>query len=518
MTRPLRWHRHGASAAELAGMPVVTAAEMRGAETALFARGVPSFDVMATAGRAVVAAIVERWPERFRRALVLAGPGNNGGDGFIVARELAALGWQVHVAAARPIDGYAGDAARAASLWGGKPAQLEPGALAHLDDGDTLVIDAIFGIGLARPVEGEVKAVIHALHGRPCPIVAVDVPSGIDADTGAVLGAAPRAALTVTFAWPKRGHLLLPGREWARDLVVADIGCRDEDLPDLATTPRVNGAPLWQNALPFPSAADHKYTRGHTLVVGGAAMPGATRLASRAARRVGVGMLTVAAPREAHAFYLSDQPGLIVRPMATADDLAALLADKRITSILVGSGLPPTAETRGLVETAVASGRPVVIDGGGLTAFAGDLTSLQRLGRAEIVLTPHEGEFARLFPHADRARDKATRAAAAARESGCTLVFKGADTVVASPAGRAAINMDAPAWLATAGSGDVLAGLVAGLLGQGAGPFEAAAAAVSLHGMAGAAFGPGLIAEDLPELVPEVLRDLAGLEPGADFA
>jgi NAD(P)H-hydrate epimerase len=512
MTRPLRWHRHGDSAAELAGMPVVTAAEMRSAEKALFARGVPSFDVMATAGRAVVDAIMQRWPERFRRALVLAGPGNNGGDGFIVARELTALGWDVHVAASRSVDTYEGDAGRAAALWGGKPAKLEPGVLAGLEEGDRLVIDAIFGIGLARPVEGEIKAVIQALHGRPCPIVAVDVPSGIDADTGAVMGAAPRAALTVTFAWPKRGHLLLPGREWARDLVVADIGCRDEDLPDLAATPRVNGAPVWQNALPLPSASDHKYTRGHTLVVGDTAMPGATRLASRAARRIGVGMLTVAAPRAAHAFYLGDQPGLIVRPMESARDLAALLEDKRITSILVGSGLPPSADTRALVETAVASGRPVVIDGGGLTAFAGDLQALARLGRADIVLTPHEGEFARLFPDLapdrDGARDKSTRAADAAAESRCTVVLKGADTVIAAPDGPAVINVDAPAWLATAGSGDVLAGLVAGLLGQGAGAFAAAAAAVSLHGMAGAAFGPGLIAEDLPELIPEILRDL----------
>jgi len=512
MTRPLRWHRHGGSAADLAGMPVVTAAEMRHAEKALFARGVPSFDVMASAGRAVVEAIVQRWPDRFRRALVLAGPGNNGGDGFIVARELGMRGWNVHVAAARSIETYEGDAGRAAAFWGGKPARLEPGVLAGLEEGDCLVVDAIFGIGLARPLEGEIKAVVHALHGRPCPIVAVDVPSGIDADTGAMLGAAPRAALTVTFAWPKRGHLLLPGREWARDLVVADIGCRDEDLPDLAATPRVNGEPVWQDALPLPSASDHKYTRGHTLVVGGHAMPGATRLASRAARRIGVGMLTVAAPREAHAFYLSDQPGLIVRAMETARDLEALLEDKRISSILVGSGLPPSAETRGLVETAVASGRPVVIDGGGLTAFGGDLQALARLGRADIVLTPHEGEFARLFAKFE-ARDKATRAAAAAHESRCTIVLKGADTVIAGPKGASAINMDAPAWLATAGSGDVLAGLVAGLLGQGAGPFEAAAAAVSLHGLAGAAFGPGLIAEDLPELIPEVLRDLGEVGP-----
>jgi NAD(P)H-hydrate epimerase len=507
----LRWHRHGRSAAEIAGLPVVTAAEMRAAEAALFARGTPSFDVMATAGRAVVEAIRLRWPTPFKRALILAGPGNNGGDGFIVAAELKALGWDVQVAAMQPRDRYSGDAARAAAFWGGPLVQFEPGALSKLDDGNCLVIDAVFGIGLARPVADAARAVIHALHGRPCPVVAVDVPSGIDADTGAVLGAAPRAALTVTFGWPKRGHLLLPGREWVGDLVVADIGCRDEDLPDLPRIPRVNGTALWRNDLPLPSAADHKYTRGHALVMGGAEMPGATRLASRAARRIGVGMLTVAAPREAHRYYLGDQPGLIVREAANAPALKVLLDDKRFTSVLVGSGLPADDRTRGLVETAAASGRALVIDGGGLTALAGAAGTLPGFGRSDIVLTPHDGEFVRLFP--DLEGDKLARARAAAQASNCMVVLKGADTVIASPDGRAAINADAPAWLATAGSGDVLAGLILGLLGQGMPAFEAAAAGVSLHGMAGAAFGPGLIAEDLPELIPEVLRLLGEVGP-----
>jgi NAD(P)H-hydrate epimerase len=507
----LRWHRHGRSADDIAGMPIVTAAEMRAAEAALFARGTPSFDVMATAGRAVVEAIRLRWPTPFKRALILAGPGNNGGDGFIVAQELAALGWEVHVAAAQARDLYSGDAARAASLWGGSIARLEPGALARLDEGDCVVIDAIFGIGLARPVANDVKAVIHALHGRPCPIVAVDVPSGVNADTGEVMGAAPRATLTVTFGWPKRGHLLLPGREWGHDLVVADIGVRDADLPDLPKIPRVNGAAVWRDHLPLPSAADHKYTRGHALVVGGASMPGATRLASRAARRIGVGMLTVAAPKEAHPYYLIDQPGLIVREAANAAALKTLLEDKRFTSVLAGSGLPADDATRGAVETAAASGRALVIDGGGLTAFQGSAERIASIGRADVVLTPHEGEFARLFP--DLKGDKLARTREAARVSGCTVVMKGADTVIASPDGQAAINADAPAWLATAGSGDVLAGLILGLLGQGMPAFEAAAAGVSFHGMAGAAFGPGLIAEDLPELIPEVLRLLSEVDP-----
>jgi NAD(P)H-hydrate epimerase len=269
----------------------------------------------------------------------------------------------------------------------------------------------------------------------------------------------------------------------------------------------VNGTPIWHDDFPLPSAADHKYTRGHALVVGGATMPGATRLASRAARRIGIGMLTVAAPKEAHPYYLIDQPGLIVRDAAPK----ALLEDRRFTSVLVGSGLPADDGTRESVETAAASGRALVIDGGGLTAFAGAPDALARFGRTDIVLTPHEGEFARLFP--DLKGDKLARAREAARVSGCTVVMKGADTVIASPDGRAAINADAPAWLATAGSGDVLAGLILGLLGQGMSAFEGAAAAVSFHGMAGAAFGPGLIAEDLPELIPEVLRLLSEVDP-----
>ena len=227
--------------------------------------------------------------------------------------------------------------------------------------------------------------------------------------------------------------------------------------------------------------------------------------------RAAIGMLTVAWPREAHPFYLIDQPGLIVREAAGAASLKTLLEDRRFTAALVGSGLPADSDTRALVEAAAASGRALVIDGGGITAFAGAVDVLAGFGRADIVLTPHEGEFARLFPSLKG--DKLARAREAARIAGCTVVVKGADTVIAGPAGRAAINVDAPAWLATAGSGDVLAGLILGLLGQGMPAFEAAAAGVSLHGMAGAAFGPGLIAEDLPELIPEVLRLLGEVDP-----
>jgi NAD(P)H-hydrate epimerase len=507
----LRWHRRNASAEEIAGKRVVTAAEMRAAETALFARGIPSFEVMSLAGRAVVGAIQSRWPGRFQRAVVLCGPGNNGGDGFIVATELAALGWSVHLAAAFPRDGYQADAACAAALWGGEIAELRPGLLRDAAAGDTVIVDAVFGIGLGRPLDGVVRAVIEELDGQSCPVVAVDLPSGIDADTGAILGAAPKAALTVTFGWPKPGHLLLPGRDRIGDLAVAEIGCRAADLPAAGRSVRVNGPPVWRHALPIPKASDHKYTRGHAVMIGGAEMPGATKLAARAARRIGIGMLTVAAAPSVLAIYLADQPGLIVRDIA---DLGGLLGDRRVTAILVGSGLPPSAATRAQVEAVAGSSHAAVVDGGGLTAFAGDAAALARFGRGNIVLTPHEGEFARLFPHLNTMPSKLARVEAAAAESQCTVILKGADTVIATPEGQAAINVDAPAWLATAGSGDILAGLVTGLLGQGMPAFEAAAAAVSLHGMAGTAFGPGLIAEDLSEQLPSLLRRFT--EPDAD--
>lgn len=501
-------HGHQLTGAQLEGAPILAADQMRSAETRGLARGIQSFDLMQHAGHAVADVVRRRWPGWAGRVLVLCGAGNNGGDGFVAARALTDFGYAVTIAAAQPLAQYRGDAARAAALIAGPIEALSASALAAWLNPDTLIVDAVFGIGLSRPVEGNLARLFDAVNASGAAVVAVDIPSGVQADTGAVLGSAVRALITVTFGWPKRGHLLLPGRGLAGELVCADIGLDDGDLTPEARTVSVNGPTIWQAALPRPGEADHKYSRGHAVIVGGAAMPGAARLAARAARRVGVGMLTVATAEAARGFYLADQPGLIVCAIDGPTGLKPILEDRRVSGALVGSGLPPDLETKSLVLAVLSSGKPAVIDGGGLTVFADKVRELADARQGPVVLTPHEGEFARLFPHLSSLPSKLERARAAALETGAVIVLKGADTVVAAPDGGAVINANAPAWLATAGSGDVLAGLVLGLLAQGMPAFKAAAAAVWLHGAAGQAFGVGLIAEDLPEMLPALLSRL----------
>ena len=501
-------HGHQLTGATLEGAPILTADQMRAAEQQCIAQGTGSYELMQRAGRAVVEVIRLQWPGRVGRALVLCGPGNNGGDGFIVAQGLVELGYDVAIATARPLANYRGDAAKAANGISLPVLKLKADALVDWLVPETLIVDAVFGIGLTRPIEGDLARLFEAINTGGAPVVAVDIASGVQADTGEICGSAVQATVTVTFGWPKRGHLMVPGRGRTGMLVCADIGLKDNDLAPEARTVRLNGPALWIDAFPCPGQADHKYSRGHAIVVGGTVMPGAARLAARGARRAGVGMLTVATAESARGLYLADQPGLIVVAMQGVTDLAALLADRRVTGFLVGSGLSPDAETGSLVMTALASGKPGAIDGGGLTVFAGEVRALFSAITGPAVLTPHEGEFGRLFPHLSHLPSKLARAQAAARETGAVVVLKGADTVIAAPDGRAVINANAPAWLATAGSGDVLAGLVLGLLAQGMPAFMAAAAAVWLHGAAGAAFGPGLIAEDLPEALPGVLKQL----------
>jgi NAD(P)H-hydrate epimerase len=316
----------------------------------------------------------------------------------------------------------------------------------------------------------------------------------------------------VSFGWPKRGHLLLPGAAQCGELVVADAGFGAADLAAIAAACWRNAPALWRDAYPLPRPDDHKYRRGHALIAGGAVMTGAARLAARAARRVGLGMLTMAAPRSAWPVYAQDLVGAIVRPVDDPGAVLALAGDGRVSALLVGSGLDPDQATANLVRGAMALGRPLVVDGGGLTALAGQ-GGIEG-GRPEVVLTPHEGEFARLFPDLAGGGDKLARARGAARQSSCTIVLKGADTVIAAPDGRAVLCDLAPATLATAGSGDVLAGAVTGLLGLGLPALSAAAMGVWLHAHAARGSGLGLIAEDLPERLPAALADALSQKAG----
>jgi NAD(P)H-hydrate epimerase len=485
--------------APVPALALLSVDEMYRADAGARALGVAGETLMANAGAAIAAEIVARWSPR--PVAVLCGPGNNGGDGFVVARLLEDAGWTVRLALLGARAALKGDAALHAGRWTGP---VEPLAPAVLDDAE-LVVDALFGAGLARPLDGAALAMVEAVNARRLDCVAVDVPSGVHGDSGAVLGAAIQATLTVTFFRRKPGHLLLPGRLLAGEVVVADIGIPERVLDDIRPRQYENDPALWAPGYPWPRPGDHKYSRGHVIVVGGAQMTGAARLAARAAMRAGAGMVTIASPPEAVPIYAAAMPGVLNAPVARRADFVHLLDDARKRAVLVGPGNGVSDATRAHALAALATRRPVVIDADALTVFEGAGDLLGSAIRGPCVLTPHEGEFARLF---DTEGDKLMRARRAAAETGAVVLLKGADTVVAAPDGTAVIGTNAPPELATAGAGDVLAGFVLGLLGQGMPAFAAAAAAVWLHGAAAASFGPGLIAEDLPDLLPRVLAEL----------
>jgi NAD(P)H-hydrate epimerase len=484
---------------------LLTPDEMQACERAAIASGIPGLALMERAGRAVADAVgaIANPPSP---VAVLCGPGNNGGDGFVAARLLAGEGYAVRLGLLGRVSDLRGDAARMAERWTGPVEIAQPALL----EGAEVVVDALFGAGLSRPLEGTALALTAAMDGAPARIVAVDVPSGVDGATGAILGAAPRADITVTFFRAKPGHYLMPARARTGRLRVASIGIPDRVLPEEGARTVLNTPALWRDAFPVPGIGAHKYRRGHAIVLSGPPhRTGAARLAALAALRIGAGLVTVASPPEAVPVNAAQLTAVMVEPLDPACGLAASLADPRRNAVLAGPGAGVTPETRQNVMAALASDAAVVLDADALTAFAGEAEPLFdaiRKRRAPVVLTPHEGELARLMP--DLAADKLSRARAAAARSGAVVVLKGPDTVIAGPQGRAAINGNAPPWLATAGSGDVLAGVVTGLLAQTMPAFEAAAAAVYLHAEAANALGLGLIAEDLAGALPAVLRAL----------
>jgi ADP-dependent NAD(P)H-hydrate dehydratase / NAD(P)H-hydrate epimerase len=473
-------------------------AQMAEADRLTIAAGTPGIDLMDNAGTAVVREIVQRW--RVCRVCVLCGPGNNGGDGFVVASELAAAGWPVSVALLGQRDRLTGEAKYHAARWSGPVEPFAPAAVADAE----LVVDALFGSGLSRALADNVVQTLAAAAERQVPLLAVDVPSGVMGDTGEALGAVA-AECTVTFARKKPGHVLLPGRDLCGDVVVADIGTPPAVLAGIRVNTWENHPSLWRRELPWPGAAGNKYSRGHALLSGGYPMTGAVRMAARAAARAGAGLTSIAVPEVALPIYAGALTSIMVHPISRPEDFSHLLADSRYTALLIGPGAGVNETTRGRALAMLATQRAVLLDADAISVFADRPEALAAAIKGPCILTPHEGEFARLF---DIKGDKLTRARAAARTSGAVIVLKGSDTVVAAPDGRAIVNSNAPASLATAGSGDVLGGMMLGLLAQGMDAFLAAAAGVWLHGAAAAQFGPGLLAEDLPDLLPGVLRRL----------
>ncbi len=521
---------------------LLTNAEMARADRLTIAGGTPGSALMEQAG-AAVAREAARLVPRHGHVAVFCGPGNNGCDGFVAARLLARQGFTVELGLLGALDRLPGDAALAAKSWTGKILAVED---LDLDSAD-LAIDALFGAGLARDLDGQAKALVLRLNEwtkkTKKPILSVDVPSGIDGSSGQIRGAAINAARTVAFFRRKPGHLLLPGRIHCGGTVIVDIGIADHVLAAISPKTFANCPALWQQTFPIPSVSGHKYSRGHAVVLsGGPAHTGAARLAARGALRAGAGLVTVATPGAALGIHAAALTAIMTRVCDDADGLTSLLADRRKNTLVMGPGLGVGENTRALVRAALNAGgesgalpRAVVLDADALTSFEDDALGLaqmiRRRGRG-VVLTPHDGEFACLFGHAGQndqsqwlsldileqvllshfdglhSTSKLDRARAAAALSGAVVVLKGPDTVVADPEGLATIAEDLPPWLATAGSGDVLAGIAGGLLAQSMPPFEAASAAVWLQGAAARHFGPGLIAEDIPENLPPVLRAL----------
>lgn len=485
-------------------LELLTTAQMAEADRLAIAGGLPGIDLMERAGAAVAVAAARLAPQG--RVVVLCGPGNNGGDGFVAARLLRADGHDVSVHLLGDPALLKGDALTAFRRWGGptEPARLP---LPRTE----MAIDALFGAGLDRPLGGAAAEIVDALNDAGVPVVAVDMPSGIAGNTGEMFGTAVKAASTVTFFRLKPGHLLQPGRGNCGDVTLADIGIPASVLDAIAPRAWRNDRALWDDFLRPPANGAHKYSRGHAVVVSGPMTgTGAARLAAAAALRAGAGLVTLASPPGALAVNAHHLTAVMLRRMDDAEALSEILSDARLTAVAIGPGLGTGSPERALVIAALAAHPALVLDADALSLWRDDADTLFaaiHARSAPVVLTPHDGEFSRLFP--DLARNpKPDRVRAAAARAGATVVLKGADTAIAAPDGRLAINANAPAWLATAGSGDVLAGIATGLLAQGFPAFEAAAAAVWLHGAAGSEAGAYLTAEDLEPALRTILQRL----------
>ncbi|MEO1205771.1 MAG: NAD(P)H-hydrate dehydratase [Pseudomonadota bacterium] len=511
---------------------LLTTHQMATADQLAVEMGVPSLTLMENAGLAV-ADEAEKMAEPNARIVVLCGPGNNGGDGFVAARHLQSRGCGVSVYLYGERGKLKGDAAENATRWLAKGTieytlvNAGPEQIASIreDLGKAdLIIDALFGAGLTRALPDTLMELFsRQVWSDSCPpILAVDVPSGLDGTTGAVVGDhVIRASRTVTFFRRKPAHVLYPGRDLCGEVILADIGIPDGVFDQESGTPvkteaSVNTLVCMPILNRLKAIQSHKYDFGHAVVFSGPLhQTGAARLSAGAALRVGAGLVTVACPPDAVHTNAAHLTAVMLVPAEGAEGAGEVLSDRRKNAVLIGPGFGVGAETKAIVAAILGHDCAVVLDADALTSFEAnppellELISRRRLkvgSNPRVVLTPHEGEFKRLFP--DITGSKLERARAAADRSGAVIILKGPDTVIGVSTGAAFVNVNAPPWLATAGSGDVLAGFVLGLLAQGQSAVIAARNAVWLHGECANAFGPGLISEDLPGMIPTVYADL----------
>lgn len=488
---------------------LLTAAEMAEVDRRTIAGGTSGRTLMENAGRSAAEIIRQRFS--LCPAVVLCGPGNNGGDGLVIAYHLKKAGWPVSVATEKGnLNFYKGDVASMAKRYKGDVVPLAPSAL----EGKELVIDALFGTGLCRPLETRFGQTLHALIASRLPVVAIDIPSGISSDSGQVLGIAAPAVLTITFACRKRGHALIPGRAFCGETIAVDIGIPEKIIASVAGECFENHPSLWRERMPWPRIEQHKYDRGHALIMGGPAWrTGAAKLAAHAALRMAAGLVTIACPSDALAVYAPALAAVMLHPFENAKDIPSYCKERKISAVLIGPGYGVGNATRKIVLALLEHEITLVLDADALTSFEGHapmLFNAIRNCKAPVALTPHAGEFRRLFGSPSSSdTDKVSIACEAAKQSGAVMILKGADTVIAHPKGKAFITTNAPPILATAGSGDVLAGMIAGLLAADMPVLEAAAAAAWVHGECANRFGVGFIADDFDAIIPEVLHHIA---------
>ncbi|MGI9353518.1 MAG: NAD(P)H-hydrate dehydratase [Rhizobiaceae bacterium] len=488
-------------------LELLTPKQMALADKATIDGGIAGIQLMENAGEAVVEILNLEVPDA-GKILVICGTGNNGGDGFVAARLLYEQQKKVTVLIAGDVANIAGDAKLAFERLDRKIVSNEKPDLSKYD----AVVDALFGAGLDRPVIGEPALLIDAVNASGKPVVSVDLPSGIDGSSGQVMGCAINANATVTFFRYKPGHLLVPGRYHCGNHHLRQIGITEKTLTQSRYAACRNQQNLWLNTYPATRPDGHKYDRGHCLVVSGpVASTGAARLVAGAALRTGSGLVTIASPSDALIVNASHLTSIMLRCADKPEEIQEVLSDERFNCIAMGPGMLPDNHTVRMVEAVLEMKRNTVLDAGALSAFRSrpsELFQAIRRSGGQVVLTPHEGEFRTLFPDEKDIRSKLEKAKSASEKSGSVILLKGPDTVVASGRNEASISNNAPPWLATAGSGDVLTGIVAGLLAQGMPVFDAANAAVWMHGAAAKSVGPGMISSDLDAGLQNVIRGL----------
>jgi NAD(P)H-hydrate epimerase len=490
---------------------VLTIEQMRQADAAVIASGTPGKILMENAGRAVAKLICER--AKTGTAHILVGPGNNGGDGFVIARLLEKEGWAVKVKSLVKLSAFKGDAKLMAEEWRGETLDASQADFTGVD----VIIDALFGVGLTRALEGRAEQLVNAANAAHALRIAVDIPSGVEGNSGRIHGSAFKADICVSFAALKPGHLLYPGRTYCGETLVADIGISPAVSKEWLPKIYWNHPFLFQGLLNPKEDMAHKYNYGHGLVVGGHKWAsGASRLCADAALRIGAGLITLLAREEDCDVYAAHLTSVMLKPFTTASDIIAFFEERRASALCIGPGAGVTKDTAEIVMQALGTGKPIVLDADALTVFKENPEKLFNKIDGPVVLTPHEGEFKRLFPDLQTG-SKVERAQAAAKRSQAVIILKGPDTVIAAPDGCAVINRNGSANLATAGSGDVLSGLVLGLLCRSLPAFEAACAAVWLHGEIGALAGEGLIAEDMGFYVSDALLYLSTIALPAGY-